>query len=106
MTATEDRGKVRVDFRDRLEASWIAFIEESRRVDELTADLKKKDQAHAVEVAAKMKALKECEAAKTSDQELIERLEAKCNEMRSQRSLAEEQFCEMEVKLLEAKEKN
>lgn len=95
-----------VKLRHRLEASWIAFNEESRIVDELNADLEKKYQTHATEVAVKVKALTECEAARTIDQELKERLEAKCNEMRSQRSLAEEQLCEMEAKLLEAEEKN
>ncbi|OAE23999.1 hypothetical protein AXG93_4541s1010 [Marchantia polymorpha subsp. ruderalis] len=92
--------------KERLEASRVAFNEESRRVDELTADLKKKYQMHAPEMAMEVKALAECEAARTSDLELIDRLEAKCNEMRSQRSLVEEQLSEMEVKLSEAKEKN
>ncbi|OAE20310.1 hypothetical protein AXG93_1084s1020 [Marchantia polymorpha subsp. ruderalis] len=63
-------------------------------------------EAHVAKVAAKMKALAECEATRTSDLELIEKLEAKCNEMRSQRSLAEELLSEMEVKLSEAEEKN
>ncbi|OAE30601.1 hypothetical protein AXG93_2909s1040 [Marchantia polymorpha subsp. ruderalis] len=71
----------------RLEASRVAFNKESRRIDELTADLEKKDQAHAAEPATKVKALAECEAARILDLGLIERLEAKCNEMRSQRSL-------------------
>ncbi|OAE29242.1 hypothetical protein AXG93_3825s1120 [Marchantia polymorpha subsp. ruderalis] len=38
-----------IDLRDRLGAFQVAFNEESRRVDELTADLAKRDQAHAVE---------------------------------------------------------
>ncbi|OAE34876.1 hypothetical protein AXG93_1587s1070 [Marchantia polymorpha subsp. ruderalis] len=67
----------------------VAFNEESRRVDELIVDLEKKDQTHAAEVATKVKALAECEAGRTPDLELIERLESKCNEMRSQGSLAE-----------------
>ncbi|OAE22907.1 hypothetical protein AXG93_557s1060 [Marchantia polymorpha subsp. ruderalis] len=41
----------------RLEASRVAFNKELRRVDELIARLEKKDQAHAVELAAKVKAL-------------------------------------------------
>lgn len=68
--------------------------------------MEKKDQAHAAEPATKVKALAECEAARILDLGLIERLEAKCNEMRSQRSLIEEQLSDMEVKLLKAEEKN
>lgn len=45
----------------------------------LTAESEKKDQAHAAEVAAKVKALEECESARTSDQELIKKLEAECH---------------------------
>ncbi|OAE24378.1 hypothetical protein AXG93_4343s1470 [Marchantia polymorpha subsp. ruderalis] len=56
-----------VDLQYRLEASRVAFNEESRRLDELTADLERKDQAHATEMAAKVKALAKCEAARTSD---------------------------------------
>lgn len=66
---------------NRLEASRVAFNEESRRVDELISDSEKKDRAHAAEVAAKVKARVECEAARTSNQELIEKLEVKCNEI-------------------------
>ncbi|OAE31242.1 hypothetical protein AXG93_2356s1070 [Marchantia polymorpha subsp. ruderalis] len=80
------------DLRDRLEASRVEFNMESRRVDELTAASEKKEQAHAAELAAKVKTLPECEAAKISDLELIEKLEAQCNELRSQRSQAEEQL--------------
>lgn len=68
--------------------------------------MEKKDQAHAVEVAEKVNALKKCEATRILDQEVIERLEAKCNEMRCQRSSAKEKLCEMEAKLSEAEEKN
>ncbi|OAE27677.1 hypothetical protein AXG93_3137s1170 [Marchantia polymorpha subsp. ruderalis] len=39
----------------------IAFNDKSQRVDELTADSRKKDQAYATQVAAKVKALAECE---------------------------------------------
>ncbi|OAE24885.1 hypothetical protein AXG93_2931s1280 [Marchantia polymorpha subsp. ruderalis] len=88
-----------VDLRDRLEASRVTFNEESRRVYELSEDLEKKDQVHATELAAKEKALRECEVARTPDMELIEVLEAKCNEMRSQRLLAKDQLNEMEVNL-------
>lgn len=45
----------------------MAFNKESRRVDELTADLEKKDQAYAIEMAAKVKALAECEVARSLD---------------------------------------
>ncbi|OAE26149.1 hypothetical protein AXG93_903s1100 [Marchantia polymorpha subsp. ruderalis] len=83
-----------IDLRNRLEASQVAFNEESQRVDEHTADSKKKYHAHASEAAAKLKALTKNEAARYSDHKLVERLKAKCNEMRSQRSLAEEQLCE------------
>lgn len=72
-----------VDLWDRLKASRIAYNEKSRRVDELTAD-SVKDHAYAAKLVAKVKALAEFEAAKISDLALIERLEAKCNEMRSQ----------------------
>ncbi|OAE22513.1 hypothetical protein AXG93_4855s1060 [Marchantia polymorpha subsp. ruderalis] len=46
-----------VDLWDRLEASQVAFNEKSQRIDELTADLEKKNQTHAAEVAVKLKAL-------------------------------------------------
>ncbi|OAE21222.1 hypothetical protein AXG93_3833s1000 [Marchantia polymorpha subsp. ruderalis] len=55
----EKARKATIDLRDRLEASRIAFNEESRRVDELTADLKKRDHLHAAELVAKKK---ECRA--------------------------------------------
>ncbi|OAE23801.1 hypothetical protein AXG93_1311s1000 [Marchantia polymorpha subsp. ruderalis] len=58
----------------KYEASRIAFNKESRRVDELTADLAKKDQAHADKVPAKKKTLAEWEATRTSDEERIEKL--------------------------------
>lgn len=53
----------------RLKTSKMAFNEESRRVDELTADLAKKDQTHATKLAAKAKELAECEAARSSELE-------------------------------------
>ncbi|OAE22020.1 hypothetical protein AXG93_4780s1010 [Marchantia polymorpha subsp. ruderalis] len=43
-----------VDLRDRLEASRVAFNEKSRKVDELTVDLEKKDQAHATKMVVKL----------------------------------------------------
>ncbi|OAE26908.1 hypothetical protein AXG93_718s1000 [Marchantia polymorpha subsp. ruderalis] len=46
-----------VDLRDRLKAFRVAFNEESRHVDELTVDLVKRDQTHAVELGAKTKDL-------------------------------------------------
>ncbi|OAE25287.1 hypothetical protein AXG93_4620s1000 [Marchantia polymorpha subsp. ruderalis] len=45
-----------------------------------------REHAHAAELTAKMKALAECEAARISDQEMIEKFEAQCNELRSQRA--------------------
>ncbi|OAE31784.1 hypothetical protein AXG93_2355s1000 [Marchantia polymorpha subsp. ruderalis] len=63
-----------VDLRDRPEAFQVAFNKESRRVDELIANLEKKYQTHAAEVATKVKAWAECEAARILDLELIERL--------------------------------
>lgn len=45
-----------------------------------------KEQEHATELAAKMKDLIECKAARIVNQELIEKLEVQCNELRSQRS--------------------
>ncbi|OAE32897.1 hypothetical protein AXG93_399s1050 [Marchantia polymorpha subsp. ruderalis] len=101
------RGKYAVDLRNRLEASRVAFNVESRRVDELIADSARREQGHVAELAAKkMKALAECEVATILDQELIEKLEAKCNELSSERSQTEEQLYEMEAKLSEAEEKN
>ncbi|OAE26462.1 hypothetical protein AXG93_815s1240 [Marchantia polymorpha subsp. ruderalis] len=90
-------GCATVDLRDRLEASRTAFNAESQRVDELTATLERKEQKHAAKLAAKTKDLAECEAAKIADQEFIEKLDAQCNELRSQSSQAEEQLWEMEV---------
>lgn len=84
----------------------MEFNEELRRLDELIANLAKRDEAHASELAAKAKALAECEVARSSELELMERLKANCNEMRSQQSMAEKQFSEMEVKLSEVEEKN
>ncbi|OAE32887.1 hypothetical protein AXG93_3052s1170 [Marchantia polymorpha subsp. ruderalis] len=72
-----------VDLRDRLKASWMAFNEESRRVEELTADPAKRDQAHAAELAAKTKELAEFEATRSSELKHLKKLEVSCNEMRS-----------------------
>ncbi|OAE27653.1 hypothetical protein AXG93_3286s1000 [Marchantia polymorpha subsp. ruderalis] len=91
------------NLQDRLEGSREAFNEESHIVNELTVDLAKRDQAHATGLAVKMKALVECEASRFLELELLERLEFNCNEMTSQRSMAEEQLSEMEVKLSEMK---
>ncbi|OAE29439.1 hypothetical protein AXG93_4548s1160 [Marchantia polymorpha subsp. ruderalis] len=52
-----------VDLWDEHEASRVAFNEEAHRVDELMADLAKRDQTHAMDLAAKAKELAECEAA-------------------------------------------
>ncbi|OAE34597.1 hypothetical protein AXG93_167s1080 [Marchantia polymorpha subsp. ruderalis] len=86
---------------NRLEAFRVAFNDESRPVDELTADLMKRDQTHAAELAAKAKELAECEVARSLELEQMEKLKADCNEMRSLRSAAEEQLVVVEAKLLE-----
>ncbi|OAE25799.1 hypothetical protein AXG93_3912s1050 [Marchantia polymorpha subsp. ruderalis] len=65
---------------------------ESLRVDELTATTEKKEQ--------------EYKAARISDLELKEKLEARCSELRTQRSQAEEQLCEMKTRLTKAEGKN
>lgn len=43
----------------------MAFNEKSRRVDELTADVAKRDKSHAVELTAKAKELACCEATRS-----------------------------------------
>ncbi|OAE33804.1 hypothetical protein AXG93_4553s1000 [Marchantia polymorpha subsp. ruderalis] len=53
-----------------------------------------------------MKDLVECEATRISDLESIEKLETQCSELRSQRSQAKEQLCEMKTRLSEAEQKN
>ncbi|OAE18371.1 hypothetical protein AXG93_2727s1370 [Marchantia polymorpha subsp. ruderalis] len=57
-------------------------------------------------VPVKAKKLVDCEVARITDLELIEKLETQCSELRSQRTQAEEQSCEMETRLSEAEEKN
>ncbi|OAE35186.1 hypothetical protein AXG93_2947s1030 [Marchantia polymorpha subsp. ruderalis] len=89
-----------------LEEKEKQLQESKAKVDELTADLVKRDQAHVAELAAKVKELPECEAARSSELELLERLNANCNEMRSQRSEIKEQLDEMETKQLKVKERN
>ncbi|OAE33889.1 hypothetical protein AXG93_3037s1120 [Marchantia polymorpha subsp. ruderalis] len=93
---------VTVDLR-RLEASRIAYNAKSRRFDELTVASEKKEHEHAAELAEKMKDQAECEAARISDLELIEKLESQCSELRSQRTQAEEQLCDIEMRLSQAK---
>lgn len=51
----ETTRKATVDIRNRLKASRAAFNKESRRVDELTLDLGKRDHLHATELAVKAK---------------------------------------------------
>lgn len=82
--------KAIVNLWDRLNASRMTFNEESRRVDELIADLAKRDHLHTTALAAKTKELANCEAARTSELEEREKLDAYCNEMRSQLSTVKE----------------
>lgn len=105
-TDIETIRRATVDLRDKLEASRVTFDEESHQVNELTADLVKKNQAHTVELAAKAKELAECEAARSSKLEQLEKLKAICNEKRSQRLAAEEQLGKVEAKLLKVEERN
>ncbi|OAE26166.1 hypothetical protein AXG93_3841s1030 [Marchantia polymorpha subsp. ruderalis] len=87
---------VTVNLLSRLEACRPAYNAESLRVDELTAAEEKKEQEYDTELAARAKKLAEYEASRISDLELIEKLEAQCNKLRSQRTQAEEQLCNME----------
>ncbi|OAE19727.1 hypothetical protein AXG93_2958s1010 [Marchantia polymorpha subsp. ruderalis] len=90
----------------RLEACRTAYDVESLRVDELSAAAEKKEQECQTELAARAKKSAEYEAVRISDLELIEKLEAQCSELRTQRLQAEEQLCEVETRLTEAEEKN
>lgn len=99
----ETTRRATVNLQDRLEASRVAFNEESLCGHELTADLAKRDRTHAAELIAKAKELAECEAARSSE---LEKLEADCNEMRSQLSATHGQLNEVEAKLLEVEERN
>lgn len=97
---------VTVDLLKGLEACRTAYDPESLRVDELTATAKKKEQEYDTEFAKRSKKLADYEVARILDSELIEKLKARCSELRSQRSQAEEQLCEMETRLTEAEGKN
>lgn len=74
--------------------------------EELTATLAARDQSHVVELAAKAKELADCEAARFLELEQREKLDADCNEMRSQLSVVDEQSITAEAKLLEVDAKN
>ncbi|OAE28348.1 hypothetical protein AXG93_2490s1390 [Marchantia polymorpha subsp. ruderalis] len=65
----ENARKTTIDLRDRLESSRVVFNEESRCIDELTADLAKRNHLHGAELAAKAKELTHCEAARTLELE-------------------------------------
>lgn len=97
---------VNVDLLSRLEACRTAYDAESLKVDELSAAAKEKEQEYQIELAVRAKKLIEYEAARIFDLELIEKLEAQCGELRTQRPQAEKQLCEVEAKLTEAKGKN
>ncbi|OAE24821.1 hypothetical protein AXG93_1988s1260 [Marchantia polymorpha subsp. ruderalis] len=79
-----------------------AYDAESLKVDELSVAAKEKEQEYQSKLEVRAKKLTEYEAVRISDLELIEKLEAQCGELSTQRSQAEEQFCEMEAKLTEA----
>ncbi|OAE34156.1 hypothetical protein AXG93_1593s1150 [Marchantia polymorpha subsp. ruderalis] len=66
----------------------------------------KKVHGYNAELAVRAKKLAEYEAVRISDLELIEKLEIRCSELRSQQMQAKEQLCEMETRLTEAEEKN
>ncbi|OAE32309.1 hypothetical protein AXG93_2190s1290 [Marchantia polymorpha subsp. ruderalis] len=102
----ENAHKATVDLWDRLEASRVAFNKESHHVDELIADLAKRDHLYGVELAANAKELADCEAARFLELEQRKRLEADCNEMRSQLSAVEEQLILAEARLLKTEAKN
>ncbi|OAE30862.1 hypothetical protein AXG93_2615s1170 [Marchantia polymorpha subsp. ruderalis] len=61
---------------------------------------------HVAELYAKSKELADWEAARSSELEKRERLDANCNEMRSQLSVVEEQLIAAEARLLETEAKN
>ncbi|OAE19891.1 hypothetical protein AXG93_1130s1440 [Marchantia polymorpha subsp. ruderalis] len=81
-------------------------VDESLKVDELLAPVKQKEQEYQIELAVRAEKLTDYEAARISDLELIEKLEAQCSKLRTQQSQAEEQLCELEAKLTETEEKN
>ncbi|OAE23090.1 hypothetical protein AXG93_2590s1000 [Marchantia polymorpha subsp. ruderalis] len=95
-----------LDLLSRLEACWTAYDAESLKVDELSVAAKKKEQEYQIELVVRAKKLTQYEAARISDLELIEKLEAQCSKQRTQRSQAEGQLYEVETKLTEAEGKN
>lgn len=94
-----------VDLLKRLEACRIAYDAESLKVDELQAAVEEAKREYQAELAVKTKKISEYEAARIADLELIEKLQAQCGELRTQRSQAKEQLCEVEAKLTEAEGK-
>ncbi|OAE28487.1 hypothetical protein AXG93_115s1780 [Marchantia polymorpha subsp. ruderalis] len=90
----------------RLEACRTAYDTESLKVDELSTAAKEKEQEYQIELAVRAKKLTEYEGARILDLELIDKLEAQCGELKTQRSQTEEQLCEMKAKLTEAEGKN
>ncbi|OAE33887.1 hypothetical protein AXG93_3037s1100 [Marchantia polymorpha subsp. ruderalis] len=95
-----------VDLLSKPEACRTAYDAESLKVDKLSIAAKKKEQEYQIELAVRAKKLIEYESAQISDLELIEKLEAQCGELRTQRSQAEEKLCDVEAKLTEAEWKN
>ncbi|OAE20450.1 hypothetical protein AXG93_383s1000 [Marchantia polymorpha subsp. ruderalis] len=95
-----------VDLLKRLEACRTTYDAKSLKVDELLAITEKKEQEYQIELAVRAKKLTEYKVARISDLELIQKLEAQCNELRTQRSQAEEQLCKVETRLTQAKRKN
>ncbi|OAE18943.1 hypothetical protein AXG93_1976s1500 [Marchantia polymorpha subsp. ruderalis] len=89
-----------------LEASRTAYDAEALRVDELVATVEKKEWEYTIELAAREKKLAKYKTARVLDLELIEKQEAQCSELRTQRLQAEEQLCELEARLTEAEGKN
>ncbi|OAE18749.1 hypothetical protein AXG93_2396s1000 [Marchantia polymorpha subsp. ruderalis] len=74
------------------------------RVHEAAAEEAKRK--YQTELAATAKKLSEYEAARIADLELIKRLETQCGELRTQRSQAKEQLCEVEAKVTKAEGRN
>ncbi|OAE31499.1 hypothetical protein AXG93_4130s1010 [Marchantia polymorpha subsp. ruderalis] len=94
-----------VDLLKRLEACQTAYDAESLKVSELQAAAEEAKREYQAELAIKTKKLSEYKAARIADLELIEKLQAQCGELRTQRSQAKEKLCEVEAKLTEAEGK-
>ncbi|OAE22206.1 hypothetical protein AXG93_1248s1000 [Marchantia polymorpha subsp. ruderalis] len=113
VTAKERRSQPTEAKYQALQKRLTEEVGKQRKVEQvgegLREDVKRakcKEQEYQIELAVRAKKLIEYEAARIFDLELIEKLEAQCGELRTQRPQAEKQLCEVEAKLTEAKGKN